>query len=446
MQSKIQTLLSFLDDEDPSLQVELRALTDHLVENRLMWPGTRMVATPPILADHDREQLTTTCRRTLELVLSLPDRLFGGDLRAFGRACGFTDSRLDVILRLAEGPEQLGRVMRCDFYCDDGAWRLLELNLGSNVGGFAIGHFSRALRKAPLLGAAFDVAGVRTAEILEHWAIVAKGLASLAPPGIFALVEDRGALDSMRWVLGILADRLTALGIEAVVCAHDEIAPDGDGLALGSRRVGLVYRLFDEGDVAAARDAYEPIFAAAERGAVLMPLGFQAKLFGSKSVLALLWDSRYADRFTTSERAFIESFIPSTRLVEPSLIDELERDRDSFVLKPIAESSGRGVVCGWEVGVDAWRAVLQTACTPSQRHVVQSRVQRNGGELILLEANAEPTRTYCNFVWGVYLVDRMFAGGNVRVNEQGGPGVINVYGGAGIGPLAFSENSEGVKI
>jgi uncharacterized circularly permuted ATP-grasp superfamily protein len=78
----------------------------------------------------------------------------------------------------------------------------------------------------------------------------------------------------------------------------------------------------------------------------------------------------------------VAAHVPWTRVVRPGpttyqgerveLLDFIARNRERLVLKPNDEYGGSGVVLGWTVDADAWRAALAAA----QRGpwVVQERV------------------------------------------------------------------------
>jgi hypothetical protein len=79
-----------------------------------------------------------------DLLVSLPARLFGGDRHRHAMAVGFDERYAALALRGAgdAAPEKYGRA---DMVYDGNRFRLVEVNVGSELGGIELGEASRAL-------------------------------------------------------------------------------------------------------------------------------------------------------------------------------------------------------------------------------------------------------------------------------------------------------------
>jgi hypothetical protein len=62
-----------------------------------------------------------------QLVTSLPNRLFGGDLAAFAASTGITPAQVQAVVR--GGGEAPSRMARADLYRDETGLRVMELNM-----------------------------------------------------------------------------------------------------------------------------------------------------------------------------------------------------------------------------------------------------------------------------------------------------------------------------
>lgn len=153
-------------------------------------------------------------------------------------------------------------------------------------------------------------------------------------------------------------------------------------LMAGDYHITLIYKrvLIDELVIRMGMD--NPVVRAVRDGAVCMVNPFRCKVLYKKASLAVLGDERNEYLFTAEQRAVVEACVPFTRVVEErrtrfhgeaiDLLPWAEANRERLVLKPNDDYGGRGIVLGWLVGDDEWKAALKSALeTP---YVVQERI------------------------------------------------------------------------
>ena len=75
--------------------------------------------------------------------------MFGGDVGAFARAVGMTDVQVTAIMR-TQGATPT-KLARGDLYLDDTGFKLMELNIGSTVGGGDNAMVNRAFLAHPAI-------------------------------------------------------------------------------------------------------------------------------------------------------------------------------------------------------------------------------------------------------------------------------------------------------
>ena len=349
----------------------------------------------------------------------LPDRVFGGDIAAFARAVGLAEEQVQVVVR--GRAKTASRMGRADLYRDATGFRLLEMNMGSNVGGLDNTALNEAMLRQPF------IAGF----VAEHRLVFEDTVAELAqtilieseaPPGhrpFMAIADWPESYPALEGVLRKSAALFGALGIDAEACPVDALVYSDDRIRLGDRPVDIVYRLFMLEDVLTpqAHELLEPVLAAAERGQVHLFTPMDTELYGSKGALALLSDEANRDRFSAAELASLDRLVPWTRMLRPGpatvagrqvdLESHVLANRDELVLKPTSEHGGHGVVLGWKVDDATWHETLATAIGGS--YVVQQRI-RPVPELFPTDDGLEPM----TLNWGAFLVGRGFGGLWVR--------------------------------
>ncbi|HTS87026.1 MAG TPA: hypothetical protein VMG41_00915 [Gemmatimonadales bacterium] len=201
----------------------------------------------------------------------------------------------------------------------------------------------------------------------------------------------------------IFAAYFRTLGLDAVIVDPRALEYRGGRLYATGGVVDLVYKRVLINELIEREGLDHPLVRAVADRAVCMVNPFRCKLLHKKASLAVLSDERNARLFSAAQAAAIAAHVPWTRVVEErmtiargqpvDLVPYIEAHRETLVLKPNDDYGGAGVVLGWTVDAERWRAALREALTrPS---IVQERV-------------AIPAEPYPDFAGGsLRLQDRM---------------------------------------
>jgi hypothetical protein len=173
-----------------------------------------------------------------------------------------------------------------------------------------------------------------------------------------------------------------SLGLETVIVDPRAMEYRSGKLYAGGGPIDLIYKRVLINELVEREGLGHPMVQAVRDRAVCMVNPFRCKVLHKKASLAVLSDERNARLFTVSQRAAIETHVPWTRVVEEratvfgnkpiDLLPFIEAGRERLVLKPNDDYGGAGVVLGWTVSGEQWRAALrQAVATP---HIVQDRV------------------------------------------------------------------------
>ncbi len=182
----------------------------------------------------------------------------------------------------------------------------------------------------------------------------------------------------------LCADVFRAQGVPTVICDPRRLEYRHGTLWLGEDKISIVYRrclLHELLDHAAEAQA---LLQAYRDGAVCMVNTPRSKMLHKKSVMALLSDHAFGLELNEEELDVVDRTVPWTRLLIESttsfhgetvkLAKLLLDQRERFVLKPVDDYGGRGVVLGWETTPEDWaRAIEASMGAP---YVVQERVDQ----------------------------------------------------------------------
>lgn len=306
------------------------------------------------------------------ILASIPEIVFGGDLRAQCAALGMGDRLAATMCKGATG--QLPLYGRADAYHDGESFKLLEFNIGSELGGIDAAQVNRAFLGVPAFGEfarAHDLSYIDTASRVAGVlrAIAARITASGEP--VVALLECSGGLAGHENVFLSIQEALSEHGIDLRLGEIHEIAEHNGKITLHGTPVDVVLRFFVAGEIAgsaAQEEAFGRILRADAAGKTALFTSLEAGVLASKGSLALLHDPLLRESLTAAQRDVIDRTVPWTRLLSDDtrmprgdraeLIDLCRANRENLVIKPGVGYGAVGTVLGRETAPDRWDDVL----------------------------------------------------------------------------------------
>ncbi|WP_254667901.1 hypothetical protein [Streptomyces griseus] len=393
--------------------------------------GQVLLDRPLFVERSEIEAFADDLHKLYSVMVSLPDRLYGGDLRAYCRAIGMDDALAGLMCRGARTAPVLHA--RADAYHDGERFWLLELNVGSELGGTDTAQQNRAFLDVPEFADFAERHGLghldtvpRVAEALRR----AAGPVTSGEP-VIALIESTGGIAAHEHVFLAVREAMAEHGIRLLLGEIQELGERNGKITLRGTPLDVVLRYFVAGEIAgdpAAQDVLDTLLRADEAGTTALFLGLDSGVYASKGSLALFHDPEVRSALTPSELAVVDRTVPWTRLLDPGLNHAgdrsglLERCRDEradLVLKPGVGYGGVGTVIGHRVGDEQWAEALASADGDA---VVQRRVVPAAEPVV--DALSGRTEDWAAN-WGVFVDEGGYAGGFVRALKPTDGAVIS---------------------
>jgi hypothetical protein len=349
----------------------------------------RYLTRPLFLGHEERVQLETDLLNLRSALVSLPGRLYGGNLAAFARDVGMTDVQISAIMRSRGATVTMQT--RADLYVDKAGFRLLEYNMGSALGGMDNADMCRSLLEHPVLAEFAQRHRLQYIDTLREE--VSNRLAESGfEPGsrpMMATTDWPSSYQTLEPYMRRYNARLQQMGIDAHPCHIGQLTIRDGRVWLGDRAVDVIDRLFMVEDLLEYPDApalMDPILDAAARGWVKIFTPLDSGLFASKGALAMLSDEQNRSRFDPAELASLDRILPWTRMVRPGPVTledgrqvdllgyALEHQQD-LVLKPTLLHGGQGVLLGWDADTSAQAWEEQVRAAMGGPYVLQRRIR-----------------------------------------------------------------------
>jgi uncharacterized circularly permuted ATP-grasp superfamily protein len=190
-----------------------------------------------------------------------------------------------------------------------------------------------------------------------------------------AIVDWKSTATSNEFL--IMQEQFQRNGCSVIIVDPAELELRNGTLYAAGQSVQLVYKRVVANELIERCGLNHPLIEAVRTRAVCMANGFAVQMLFNKMLFAFLSDPQYG--FASSQ---LDQHVPWTRVVQESktthakrnvdLIPYIAEHREKFVLKPVSEYGGKGVVLGWECSQEEWNSTMQAATTTS--YVVQERV------------------------------------------------------------------------
>jgi hypothetical protein len=413
------------------------------------WYGGYL-ARPLFVAEREIREFADDLRHLVELLYSLPERMFGGDLDAFRSVLGINDSHWAVMREFGVdvAPPPFGRA---DLYHDGTAFKLLETNLGSEAGGWAL---ASEISRATMEVAGFaDFARRHRLGYVHPVRAVAEALRRFGEPvaagrdPVVAMLEWRDGLKDYGELALNFQAALRSAGLDILVAEIGDVHERDGALHLGDTKIDVVYRTFVPDQIAeepGGWDLVAPLRRAYRAGGTLLWTPFSSNMFANKAGMALLSDPARRRAFGEDECRLIDRILPWTRLLDaevlandPDLVDECLARREELVLKVNARGGGVGVVVGWDTDDATWRRALENTATEGS--VVQQRVMPRP-ELVVDPVTGKTEEWHA--AYGLFYTPQGWAGGYAKVVPADTGSVISVAAHAKACSAAVFHQSE----
>ncbi|MDL4773899.1 MULTISPECIES: glutathionylspermidine synthase family protein [Thermomonosporaceae] len=354
-----------------------------------------------------------------DLMASLPDRLFGGDVRKYCAAIGADERRAELMLRFTDRPHLYGRA---DLHDDGANFRLLEFNVGSELGGVDLSEVNRALLATkPFAGFAAEHGLTHVDTPAAIAAQLAEATGKEAP--VVATLEAIGGMPAYESLHRSFQETMSRYGVELVYGELDEVRVKGGRVYVQDRPIDLVLRYFSVNQLVGdpRNEEYaEAVMRAHEEGDVVLWTPLNSAMLALKSCLPLVSDPGFRADLSADENALIDRILPWTRTLTPELVDRVRAEREHMILKPFAGLSGRGIRVGWEQTDREWAETL-AGCDDG--YIVQRRVDPVPEPVMDPETGVvEDWRA----VWGIFAFPAGYGGVFCRAVPPEAGSVVNL--------------------
>lgn len=428
-----------------------KQLQNKMVKERVLqyYPDkeTMIIPKPGLLSSEKLEILSRETKALLDIIVSLPERIFSGDILKMCTALGFSEKQYQLMMSTYQNKNLIAR---SDMYFTKDGYKFLEFNVDSSVGGLDIGYLNKSMRSfefyKPLNNSGkwdyVDPMDILIESINELAIKIGRNYSDIT----IAVMDWDEYLDSYYGTLNYIKLRLKEAGYNVIICSQKEAEFKDNMLTVNGREINILYRAFLCDDALYNPEEVQAIVQAFQAGNLELLTGFHTELYGNKGNLVFLSDPNYSHFFTNEELDLVKRCIPWTRFLKDIVTSEdnldvegmeyLLKNKDKLVIKATIGYGGNEVFLGWKYNESDWKKIVLDLLNSDIVHVVQERVYPLEEEIpFIIEETIDLKKAI--ICWGLYIINGEFAGAMLRGLPCEQSDVVNLASGAAVTCLFY---------
>lgn len=358
--------------------------------------------------------------------------IFNNDPARMAAAMGIDTVRCSLFL----GKLNLSDIcFRTDAVLTASGLKLVEVNVGTSIGGWQIQWMDETFRNHPGYRGFFDQHSVNcrnTPVTFFRFLIESAARIQDAAPRIILVKVRKGFDPDMygEFLHHCIGEAVAGSGVDASIrffASFDELEVTSQGTFHDGDRIHLV----TFGDLSGEPPAPVELLRSMLAGRLACPDFPTNMVLSDKRAMALLHHAVQVGALPAADAALVTRYVPRTFLMggplyRPALMDELLTRKDDYVVKQCDGMQGIDVYVGRFMTAEDWAAKLGTLERP------ELWIAQEYCESVCFYGHAPGSRQVFDFVWGVFQFGERFGGSWIRMMPVDGnyDGVINSARGA----------------
>ncbi|ADM99994.1 hypothetical protein [Dickeya dadantii] len=394
--------------------------------------GRRYYYPPTILNQSLRDEIERISLRLMNIVSSIPEKYFGGDIDAWIKYLGYDDYEAHFLRKMV-CEKFLRRALlftRPDFILTENGPRLCEVNVAATIGGMNgnenyINAFQETVFFKHMLRSDikfyFDFPERHWEKALHSTRV---NSTDLSMPVMFEALAS--ALDSSP-MRKTFVDMAIKAGFKVISGIVQELDIREDGVYVSEIRINVLYTRFtwDELKKYAPFELILALSEADNNGLIDFISPPVYTLFDNKKNLVLL---SAALQKTDDE---LSTIIPETFNLDAENHLRVTENKNDWVIKPACDYGGKGVFIGSEFSEQNWLLKIQTILKEKVSYIAQRKITE-------ISEFTDPFGESCAISAGGLVFNGVFSGVYLRrLNVNSQKLVINGAQGAECAPAVF---------
>ncbi|WP_199609510.1 hypothetical protein [Flocculibacter collagenilyticus] len=432
-------LVSFIESNKEYAEQIARAAKQHVPANMLT-VSFKMGAWPVVINTQMVNQFKDFNQRLPTLIVKALNSYFEGDANAFS---AYLNEDPACYAQVCNNQFNLNELlMRHDLCFSDNQLKLLEVNAGSDLGGWELDllHAGPLFAASKIPSQSWSKLTHRNVlhTLMSRLCINLDKLSKKIKTGNILFITDKtnqATLPQLQLFIQSIFQQCKEYkqGKVFLSCHPDELELSSNNqIHYQNHQMDAVLLL----DFNFSNTTMNKLKVSYQAGNLLFPDSDTHRLFGNKVLMALMHEKKTLSKFTEEEQAWVKRHIPWTAKLESehvnyegkdyALSDLLVEQKARLVLKKSNSMQGKDVVIGKDVTIAHWQQTIERV-SKEAGWIVQEFC---APDLIFATDPEGQLDTYVP-VWGIFGFGESYGGGFTRAQRlSSGNGVVNAAKGA----------------
>ncbi|HEY8364216.1 MAG TPA: glutathionylspermidine synthase family protein [Haloplasmataceae bacterium] len=204
-------------------------------------------------------------------------------------------------------------------------------------------------------------------------------------------------------------------GYKTFICDIRELVYHNGKLLYQGEVIDLIYRRAVTKEVIEHYNEVLAFIEAYKNKAVCVVGSFKSQIMHNKVIFKVLHDEDTLQLLTKEEQEFVQRHIPLTKLLEEDSVNEVIKNKDKYILKPLDLYGSRGVFAGLDYDNDKWIEVVKK-CVKND-YLYQEYVKPYTRDFINYVNGKVCVNRYKCLI-GLFIYNEEFSGLYTRVGEN----------------------------
>lgn len=180
--------------------------------------------------------------------------------------------------------------------------------------------------------------------------------------------------------------------------------------------VDLVYRRIVTIEFMKHYNEFKDFIKAYYDNAFMMLGSFRSQLMHTKLIFKILREPATTKFLSDSENEFVKEHIPLTISLTEDTIDELVKNKNSYILKPIDDYASHGVYCGKDHCIEKWKEISQNAL--QKKYIYQEYYKMQPLQFVEFSEDRKLEINNFSAVLGMFIYNEKFIAPYTRIGKE----------------------------
>lgn len=205
-------------------------------------------------------------------------------------------------------------------------------------------------------------------------------------------------------------------GIKTIICDARDIKRKDGHIYAGDFRIDAVYRRLVTFEAVQHWDEIQEFIDGYLNDEFVMIGSFKSQVMHDKRIFIKLFEDRVKKFLSKDELEFIEKHIPYTAMLTSETFEEVLKNKDKYIIKPVDNNASKGVYVGKDHSKKEFEAILKKFVGTG--YIYQEYIEPYKRDVILFDEKGNLEVKKLKSIVGLFIYNKKFKGLYTRYGKE----------------------------